>query len=53
MSGYIMNNDRENRNIGYEVQIEVSHLGKKIQRARGPAQRSDQNFSQVGVTESP
>ena len=46
-------NDAENRNRGYEVQIEGSHLGEKVQRTRGNIQSNDQPHSQVGVAEAP
>ena len=45
-------NDAENRNRGYEGQIEGSHLGEKVQRTRGNIQSNDQPHSQVGVAES-
>ena len=45
--------DRENHKKGYEGQIEWSYLGEKLQRAKGPAQSSDQINSQVSVAEAP
>ena len=49
---YKNKNDMENRQRGYEGQIEGSHVGEKIERTRGHTQSNDQPHSQVGVAEA-
>ena len=43
----------ESRNRGYEGHIEGSYPGDNFQRARGPAQISNQAHGQVSVIEAP
>ena len=50
---YENKNERENRKIFYEGQIEKPNLGGKIQRAIGYIQRNDQPHSQVVVAQEP
>ena len=46
-------NGRENGKRGYEVQIEGSIMGEKLQRERGTSKISERIHSQVSVSEAP
>ena len=45
-------NDKENRNWGYEEQVEGSYPGEKMQMARWPTQSSDQIHGWVIIKEA-